>query len=119
MKQSNKGFDYCYNAQAVVDAEEQIIVAAEVTSAANDKQQAVPMAQAALENLNAAGIERPKAADGTPTPIPNTADAGYFSEKAVEGLEKIGIDPHIAVGRQKHHETQLEPESAGLRLERV
>ena len=71
MKQSNKGFDYCYNAQAVVDAEEQIIVAAEVTRAANDKQQAVPMAQAALENLNAAGIERPKS-NGTPTPIPNT-----------------------------------------------
>jgi transposase len=112
MKQSNKGFDYSYNAQAVVDAKEQIIVAAEVTSAANDKQQAVPMAQAALENLNAAGIERPKAADGTPTPIPNTADTGYFSEKAVEGLEKLGIDPHIAVGRQKHHETQVEPESA-------
>ncbi len=112
MKQSNKGFDYSYNAQAVVDAEEQIIVAAEVASAANDKQQAVPMAQAALENLNAAGIERPKAADGTPVPIPNTADTGYFSEKAVEGLEKLGIDPHIAVGRQRHHETQAEPESA-------
>ncbi len=40
MKQSNKGSDYSYNAQAVVDAEEQIIIAAEVTSAANDKQQA-------------------------------------------------------------------------------
>ena len=45
MKQSNKGFDYSYNAQAVVDREEQIIVAAEVTSEANDKQQAVPMAK--------------------------------------------------------------------------
>ena len=32
MKQSNKGFDYSYNAQAVVDSTEQIIVAAEVTS---------------------------------------------------------------------------------------
>ncbi len=31
MKQSNKGFDYSYNAQAVVDAQNQIIVAAEVT----------------------------------------------------------------------------------------
>src|SRR5215469_7383920 len=39
MKQSNKGFDYSYNAQAVVDGAEQIIVAAEVTRAANDKQQ--------------------------------------------------------------------------------
>ena len=46
------------------------------------------MARAALENLEAAGIERPKAADGTPMPIPNTADTGYFSEEAVEGLEQ-------------------------------
>jgi transposase len=104
MKQSNKGFDYSYNAQAVVDAEEQIIVAAEVTNQANDKQQAVPMAQAALDNLQAAGIERPKAADGTPTPLPNTADTGYFSEEAVQKLEAMGVDPHIATGRQKHHE---------------
>jgi transposase len=112
MKQSNKGFDYSYNAQAVVDAEEQIIVAAEVTSAANDKQQAVPMAQAALENLTAAGIERPTAADGTPTPIPNTADTGYFSKEAVEGLEQMGMDPHLAIGRQKHHEAPIPPEAA-------
>jgi transposase len=104
MKQSNKGFDYSYNAQAVVDSAEQIIVAAEVTNQANDKQQAVPMAQAVLGNLAAAGIEQPKAADGTPTPIPNTADAGYFSENAVAALEQMGMDPHIATGRQKHHE---------------
>jgi transposase len=104
MKQSNKGFDYSYNAQAVVDGTEQVIVAAEVTGAANDKQQAVPMAQAALENLNAAAIERPDGTDGKPAPIPNTADSGYFGEKAVERVEKIGMDPHFAVGRQKHHE---------------
>ena len=107
MKQSNKGFDYSYNAQAVVDNAKQIIVAAETTTAANDKQQAVPMAQAALHNLDAVGIERPKGANGAPTPIPNTADAGYFSEQAVEGLEKIGVDPHIATGRQKHHEAPV------------
>ena len=112
MKQSNKGFDYSYNAQAVVDGEDQIIVAAEVTNAANDKQQAVPMAQAALDNLKAAGIERPTAADGTPMPIPNTADTGYFSEKAVGELEKMGIDPHIATGRQKHHEAAVPAEAA-------
>ena len=112
MKQSNKGFDYSYNAQAVVDSAEQIIVAVETTNEANDKQQAVPMAQAALDNLNAAGIEQPKAADGTPTPIPNTADTGYFSKEAVEELEKMGIDPHIATGRQKHHEAPVPPEAA-------
>src|SRR5262249_28279773 len=104
MKQSNKGFDYSYNAQAVVDGANQIIVAADVTRAANDKQQAVPMARAALENLSAAGIERPKGADGTPTPIPNTADSGYFSEDAVGELEALGMDPHVAIDRQKHHE---------------
>ena len=112
MKQSNKGFDYSYNAQAVVDRAEQIVVAAETTNEANDKQQAVPMAQAALDNLNAAGIEQPKAADGTPTPIPNTADTGYFSKEAVEELEKMGIDPHIATGRQKHHEAPVPPAAA-------
>src|SRR5450432_2223961 len=74
MKQSNKGFDYSYNAQAVVDSENQIIVAAEATNEANDKQQAVPMAQATLDNLAAAGIELPRGADGTLVPIPNTAD---------------------------------------------
>jgi transposase len=112
MKQSNKGFDYSYNAQAVVDGADQIIVAAEATNAANDKGQAVPMAGAALENLKAAGIERPTAADGTPTPIPNTADTGYFSEEAVGALEVMGIDPHIAIGRQKHHEAPVPVEEA-------
>ena len=110
MKQSNKGFDYSYNAQAVVDGEYQIIVAAEVTPAANDKQQAVPMGRAALANLEAAGIERPRAADGTAVPIPNTADTGYFSAEAIRGLEQIGLDPYLAVERQKHHEAAAESE---------
>jgi transposase len=117
MKQSNKGFDYSYNAQAVVDGAKQMIVAAETTNAANDKEEAVPMAQATLNNLKAAGIERPTGADGTPAAIPNTADAGYFSEKAVGELEKLGIDPHIAIGRQKHHETPVPVESAASSTE--
>lgn len=117
MKQSNKGFDYSYNAQAVVDGSEQIIVAAEATNAANDKEQAVPMAKAALNNLQAAGIERPSAAEGTPAPIPNTADSGYFSENAVGELEQLGVDPHIATGRQKHHEVAVPAEAAAPSIE--
>jgi transposase len=117
MKQSNKGFDYSYNAQAVVDGEDQIIVAAEVTCAANDKQQAVPMARAAVTNLEAAGIERPKAADGAVVPIPNTADTGYFSEEAVAGLEGLGLDPYLAVERQKHHETAVESDPTAAAAE--
>lgn len=103
MKTSNKGFDYCYNGQAVVDGEHQIIVAAEVTAAANDKQQAVPLAQAAVANLAAAGIERPLDDEGQPQPIPNTADAGYYSEENVRGVAAVGLDPYFAVGRQKHN----------------
>jgi transposase len=111
MKTSNKGFDYCFNAQAVVDEEHQIIVGAEVTPAANDKQQATPLVQATLANIAAAGIEKPQEADGTDAKIRMSADNGYFSEANVQELEAQGIDPYIAVGRQKHNQPQ--PSSAG------
>ena len=103
MKTSNKGFDYCYNGQAVVDAEHQIIVAAEVTSAANDKQQAVPLAKSTLENLSAAGIALPQDESGQPVPIPNTADTGYYTESNVDEVTQMGFDPYYATGRQKHN----------------
>jgi len=108
MKRSNKGFDYCYNAQAVVDSTHQIIVAAELSAAANDKQQAVPLAQAAVGNLEAAGIERPQDDQGRFLPIPNTGDSGYYSEENVRGVVAVGLDPYFAVGRQKHHEPTTE-----------
>src|SRR2546425_90743 len=60
MPTNNKGWEYCGNAQASVDGAYQIILACDVTEAANDKQQAVPMAQATLATLAQAGIERPK-----------------------------------------------------------
>ena len=112
MKRSNKGFDYCYNAQAAVDGANQIIVAAETTAAANDKQQAVPMAQAALANLTAAGIERPHDDQGRPLPIPNTADNGYYSEGNVRGVAAAGLDPYFAAGREKHHAPDAGPQQA-------
>src|SRR5215510_2092473 len=40
MRTNNKGWDYCGNAQASVDGTCQIILACDVTEAANDKQQA-------------------------------------------------------------------------------
>ena len=103
MKRSNKGFDYCYNAQAVVDSAHQIIVAAETTAAANDVQQAVPLAKAAMANLAVAGIELPRDAQGQPKLIPNTADSGYFSESNIADVTAAGFDPYYATGRQKHH----------------
>ncbi len=104
MKTSNKGWEYCVNAQAAVDGAYQIIVAADVTAASNDKQQGVPMGEATQANLETAGIERPKGVDGREQQISATLDNGYFSEDAVEKLETLGFDPHISVGRQKHNQ---------------
>ena len=101
MKANNKGFDECYNVQIVVDSENQIILSAEVTDQANDKQQAVPMARAAKANLEAAGCQFPCDEQGQRTAIPNTADNGYYSQANVEDLEKLGFDPHLSVGREK------------------
>jgi hypothetical protein len=60
-----------------VDGAHQIILACEVTAEANDKQQALPMAQLPLANLEQAGIERPKDAEGGIEKIPGTYDSGY------------------------------------------
>jgi hypothetical protein len=64
MPQSNKGWDYATNAQVSVDGHCQIIVSCFVTAAVNDKEQAVPLAEATLANLEQAGIERPRGAAG-------------------------------------------------------
>jgi transposase len=106
MPQSNKGFDYSGNAQVSVDAMHQIIVACFVTSAANDVQQAVPLAQATLDNLERAGVGLPQGGDGQARKIAALADTGYFSAAAVAGLEGLGFDPYVATKRQKHHEVE-------------
>ena len=87
MKVSNKGFDYCFNAQAMVDGAHQIIVAAETCDAANDKEQAVPMADATLANLEAAGIEWPQgvAAKDTEPAVP-------MADDTLANLEAAGIE---------------------------
>src|SRR5919197_5933837 len=109
MRTNNKGWDYCGNAQASVDEACQIIVACDVTDETNDKKQAEPMAQATLESLEQAGIERPTDDTGAPTPIPATLDNGYYSEAAARALEAMGFDPYMAAGRVRHPE---EPQEA-------
>jgi hypothetical protein len=71
------------NAQTSVDGACQIIVSCDVVDAANDKLQAVPLAQAARVNLEQAGIAAPTDAAGQPQKIPTTMDTGYYSETAV------------------------------------
>jgi len=108
MQTNNKGWDYCGNAQASVDGAYQIIVACEVTVEANDKQQAVPMAQLTLRHLERAGIAIPEDATGTAQKIPATYDSGYYSEAAAEAVEQRGFEPYMATGRHRHHAPEAE-----------
>ena len=108
MPTNNKGWDYCGNAQASVDGAYQIIVACDVTAEANDKQQAVPMAQLTVAHLEQAGIERSTDAWGVVAKIPGTYDSGYYSAAAAEAVEPLGFDPYMATGRQRHHALEAE-----------
>ena len=108
MPTNNKGWEYCGNAQASVDAAYQIIVACDVTVEANDKQQAAPMAQLTMVQLAQAGIGRPTDATGAVHKIPATYDSGYYSEAAVMAVEQEGFDPYMATGRQRHQTPQAE-----------
>jgi transposase len=116
MPQSNKGWDYSGNAQVSVDGKAQIIIACYVTEAANDKEQAVPLAEATMENLEQAGVQMPKEEKGEVKKIAATADTGYYSKEAAEGVEAAGMDPYMATGRQKHNQP-LEADKAQSQAE--
>lgn len=88
MKTAN-GFEQAYNAQAIVDADSQVIVAAGLTNAVNDKQQTVPM----LDELQRQTGRRPREL---------SADSGYCSEGTLAELDERRIRGYIATGRQKH-----------------
>jgi len=86
---ATKSFEQCYNAQAAVDVESQVIVAADVTQEANDKKQVKPMVEQAKANMGE-------------TPARASADSGFFSEENVKYLDGEGIDPYLATGKTKH-----------------
>jgi hypothetical protein len=64
------------HAQARVDATCQLLLAWEVTDAANDTQQAAPRAQATLAVLSQAGLEPPRDATGAAQARAATLDRG-------------------------------------------
>ena len=88
---ATKSFEQAYNAQAGVDCHSQVIVAADVTQQANDKQQLLPMLEQIEENLGE---------------IPDRvlADPGYFSEENVESVVLGFMEPFIPRDRTKHTE---------------
>jgi hypothetical protein len=94
---ATKSFEQCYNCQAAVDSRAQVIVAAQVTQQANDKQQTKPLIEEMKKNL--AG-EKPRAV---------SADAGYYSEDNVHYLQDEQIEPYVATGRRKHGDKRKAP----------
>lgn len=93
MKTSDGAFHQCFNAQAVVDAAHQVIVAAEVTDNAADVANLLPLTGQVIENTGHA-----------PTQV--LADAGYSSEdnfnQAALVSAETGTEFFIATGRAKH-----------------
>lgn len=100
MPNSDKAFVQAYNGQLAVDAEHQVIVAAEVVQATNDTQQLIPMVEATVAQLG----EVPKVF---------SADAGYWSEKNMETLESCEIDAVVAPGRIRHSDWHGAPSPRG------
>jgi hypothetical protein len=92
------GFEQCYNAQAAVDKCNQIIVAAYVTQAGNDKQQLEPLVDLTVQVV---GV----------LPDRGLADAGYFSEAVTESLKRRCKTTEwlISPGRLAHQITQSAP----------
>jgi hypothetical protein len=91
---TGEGFVQGYNAQAVVDADHQIIIAQAVTNQPPDVQHFAPMIEQTIANCEQ-------------MPDKVSADAGYFSEDNVTYALNQGIDPYIATGRRKHGEPAL------------
>ena len=87
MKDGSGAFEQCYNAQAAVDSDEQIVVAAGITQCAADNGELLPMLDGAIENSEM-------------DPGQLLADSGYKSEDNFKELESREIDAYIPLGRE-------------------
>ncbi|GAA1357882.1 hypothetical protein GCM10009596_09850 [Arthrobacter rhombi] len=93
MKTADGSYHYCFNGQAVVDAGHQVIIAAEMSAAANDYGQLAPMAENVHRNLGR-------------MPGQLLADAGYCSKANLEHARNLeaehGTGFLISTRRMKH-----------------
>ena len=97
MPVSGGGFEQSYNAQAAVDTQTMLVVAAHVTQASNDKRQIVPT----LDKVAALPEELGRV-DAL------LADTGYFSAANVRACEAHDIEPLLSMKREAHHLPLLE-----------
>ncbi len=98
MKTSSEGFQQSYNAQAVVEGENQFVVGTGVTNNASDQGQLIPMIKAA-------------AAVCGETPEQVLADAGYGNEQDLRELEQRDVDAYVALAREGKVPAKVDPEA--------
>ncbi len=89
MKDPDNAFIQGYNAQAAVDAETHVIVAATLTSQAADTPHLAAMMDQVQENTGM-------------VPFEVSADTGYWSEENLSALEQKGIEAFIPPDKVKH-----------------
>ena len=92
MLSSDKSFVQAYNAQAVVDSANQIIVATEVSNQAADNPHLPGIVESAIKNLGY-------------RPWELSADAGYFSAGNLAYLQEREIDAYIATASSRWCDT--------------
>jgi transposase len=83
------GFVQGYNTQIAVEPAFQLIVGQQVTQAANDKQQLVPL----VEKIEEQSGQKPQGV---------LTDSGYCSEENLKYLDKRRIEGFVATEKQKH-----------------
>jgi transposase len=95
MKNStDKGFNQHYNVQVAVEQDSRLIVGNTVSNHTSDTGEAIPTVDAIPTEVG-----KPRAA---------VLDNGYWSPTNVENLERRGIEPYIATGRDSHYQSWQE-----------
>jgi len=88
-------FEQCYNAQAAVDGESQLILVNELTNNAADNGELLPMLEGVKHNLGH-------------LPQRVLADSGYRSEQGFAGVEEKGVEGLVALGREGKNRTAID-----------
>jgi len=88
-------FEQCYNAQAVVDGDSQLIIANGLTNNAADNGELLPMMQAVEKNFGQ-------------LPQRVLVDSGYRSEQGLDSLEQMGVEALVALGREGKDQTTID-----------
>lgn len=95
MKHGNGAFEQSYNGHTAVDAEQRIIVAAELSQNGNDYDRLPVLLAAVQANLDA-------------LPQQTLADAGFRSEAVLEQLAEVPTELIVALGREGREDARID-----------